>query len=325
MIFVKDDNDMTRENILNSILLKKRFCKDQNLPISMYENPYFYQRVLALDPIHHSVDSFNQFCLELYEFQDEQQYFEYYNSLKDSVISSIKDSDGFKQFNDGAVWENFMKYDHGKKFVEKNIYSIENDGENFISIDMIKANFSSMRYFDPTIFDNKETWEEYITQFTDKSHIIGSKYIRQVIFGNCNPKRQVTYEKKIMCQLALYLLESIDEIQVYSLHCDEIIIKVANDDDLKQISKKVEDAIYSFSPYFSKIMRVDYFSLHKINGTSGFIKKHADHVDFKCLDSEIYHQVVKYYFGLEITDDDLVFYHNGKLARFLKEVEDPWN
>ena len=26
-----------------------------------------------------------------------------------------------------------------------------------------------------------------------------------------------------------------------------------------------------------------------------------------------------------ITDNDLVFYHNGRLAKFLKEVNNPWS
>ena len=47
-------------------------------------------------------------------------------------------------------------------------------------------------------------------------------------------------------------------------------------------------------------------------------------IEFKTLNGDIYHQIVKHYYNLPITDDDLVFRYNGELARFLKEVGNPW-
>ena len=60
---------------------------------------------------------------------------------------------------------------------------------------MNKANFSALHNYNSNIFNNKNTWEEYVSNFTNNEHIINSKYIRQVVLGNCNPKRCITYEK----------------------------------------------------------------------------------------------------------------------------------
>ena len=42
---------MKREDVLKSIGLKKRFCKDCNLPINLFDEPYFMQRLKTLDTL----------------------------------------------------------------------------------------------------------------------------------------------------------------------------------------------------------------------------------------------------------------------------------
>jgi hypothetical protein len=48
-------------------------------------------------------------------------------------------------------------------------------------------------------------------------------------------------------------------------------------------------------------------------------------VTFKCFDAETFHQHIKMYHDKEVVDDDLVFYHNGVLARFLEPIPNYWN
>ena len=73
---------MTREQILNSVSLKKRFCKDYNLPITIYDNPYFYERLSAIDVMFDCIDKFDNFCRCLSNFESEQDYFEYFCAPK---------------------------------------------------------------------------------------------------------------------------------------------------------------------------------------------------------------------------------------------------
>lgn len=58
---------MTREQVLNSIVLKKRFCKDCNLPISVFDNPYFEERIKLLDRLwnFNCVEELDDFCYYL--------------------------------------------------------------------------------------------------------------------------------------------------------------------------------------------------------------------------------------------------------------------
>lgn len=312
---------MERIEVTNSIALKKRFCKDYNLPIVIYDNPYFYERLCTIDSLFDCVDRFEDFCLELSKFNNEQEYFEYYNKVKDEVINYIKSNPEYIGFSES-------EFKTTTEYGKRNLYVENNDNKTFISLDMKKANFSALQHYSSEIFKNCLTWEKFIKTFTDCEHIINSKYIRQVIMGACNPKKQIKYEHYLMADLLNHLHSNINNINVYSLGEDEIILSIDN-------------AGYSFNQLqtivkshpIGNTIRITMFDLHKIKGTDGWLKniynvgehcENRDIVEFKCLNSEIYHQIVKHYYNEVITPNDLVFYHNGKLAAYLEEVDNPW-
>lgn len=312
---------MTREQILNSVSLKKRFCKDYNLPITIYDNPYFYERLSAIDIMFDCIDKFDNFCRCLSNFESEQDYFEYYNEVKDKVIDYIKSNPAFERFNTDSIWAIPRIYSYPKH----NLYVAQNDGSTFISIDMRKANFSALKHYDRAIFDNMSTWEDFLGKFTDCPHILQSKYIRQVILGACNPKRQVAYEHYLMSILLEHIVKNIPTINVYSLGEDEILIKL--EDNCGFSRKQLQRIISSCPDGIGEIVHLEIFDLHIIKNTSGWMKVMYDDessIKFKCLEAETYHQIIKHYCGLPITENDLVFYHNGQLAKFLKEVDNPW-
>ena len=314
---------MTREEVLQFTGLKKRFCKDCNLPINLFDEPYFTQRLKALDVQFDCVKKFDTFCADLEKYDTEQEYFEYYNTVKDSVINMIKDNTEYMKFlNDDfadvrVVTKNIT-------LGNKNLYIEGNQDKTFISIDMKKANFSALRHYSPAIFKNVETWEQYIGFFTPSEHIRNSKYIRQVILGACNPKRQITYERYLMTMLYLDIKNELDgKVSFYSLGNDEIIISVAG---TSVSAKEIKAAIATCPQKIGELVRFEMFDLQKV-GDYGWMKviyDEPERVEFKTINADIYHQIVKHYWNMPITEDDLVFRYNGVLARFLEGVKNPW-
>lgn len=314
---------MTREEVLQFTGLKKRFCKDCNLPINLFDEPYFTQRLKALDVQFDCVKKFDTFCADLEKYDTEQEYFEYYNTVKDSVINMIKDNTEYMKFlNDDfadvrVVTKNIT-------LGNKNLYIEGNQDKTFISIDMKKANFSALRHYSPAIFKNVETWEQYIGFFTPSEHIRNSKYIRQVILGACNPKRQITYERYLMTMLYLHIKNELDgKVSFYSLGNDEIIISVAG---TSVSAKEIKSAIATCPQKIGELVRFEMFDLQKV-GDYGWMKviyDEPERVEFKTINADIYHQIVKHYWNMPITEDDLVFRYNGVLARFLEGVKNPW-
>lgn len=302
--------------------LKERFCKDCNIPLRLYKEPYFMDRLQLYDSYYNALDKWNIFVRELDKYKCEQDYLEEYNRVKNAAINDIKISDGYKRFNEEDMNKYTVKY---KDLPGKDIYKPSNIGKLFISIDMKKANFSALKDYDRSIFRNADTWEEFIGRYTENEHIINSKYIRQVILGNCNPKRRITYEKYLMGQVIEIL---IDELGLFTSDIvffsnDEIIIDMEGYIDCIRNRQVIECKIKEF---FNTPFRIELFYLRKITGTNGYYKEIVKNIiereyEFKCLNNYVLPFVLRKFNGEEITENDKVFYHEGLLSKFIEIPE----
>lgn len=299
---------------------KERFCKDCNIPIRLFQEPYFTDRIMLFDKFYGTVNKWNVFVNELEKYNCEQDYFEEYNRVKDAAITSIKESEAYKSFNSEDM--NKFAITH-KDLPSKDIFKPTNDGRLFISIDIRKANFSSLQHYGESIsqsmFAGASTWEDFISLFTSNSHIINSKYIRQVILGNCNPKRHITYEKYIMDRLLSSLHGIVKEKEIVFFSNDEIVYDMTDVYGESLLRRCIEEklAIESIVP-----VKVEGFTLHKITGTDGYYKKiYKEYgkydIEFKCLDSYMLPFVLRHFLGEEVTESDRVFYHEGLLSKFI--------
>lgn len=304
--------------------IKERFCKDCNIPLRLFHEPYFTDRLKLYDKYYNTLSKWDLFVEELQKYNCEQDYFEEYNRVKDAAINDIKKSDGFQRFNEEDMNKYSVKHTN---LPSKDIFKPSNDGKLFISIDMKKANFSVLKHYDSDIFGKAETWEEFIGKYTSNKHIINSKYIRQVILGNCNPKRQVTYEK--------YMMDTIlTHIEKYNLN-DKIVF-FSNDEivfDMTYSTDKVKLLLYmckclteDIEEGLNILVRIELFTLYKINETNGYYKEiitkmEERNIEFKCLDSYMLPFVLRKFQNQEITESDKVFYHEGVLSKFIEVPE----
>lgn len=295
---------------------KERFCKDCNIPLRLFQEPYFTDRLQLYDPYYGTLAKWEVFTEELSRYPCEQDYFQEYNRIKDAAIRDIQAAESYQRFNSEDM--NQYRITHAS-LPGRDIFKPSNDGKRFISFDMKKANFSALRHYDPEIFHNADTWEAFIGRYTDSRHIIHSKYIRQVILGSCNPKRHITYEKYLM-DIILTQLEQkgIPVEQVAFFSNDEIVLD-ASEAAPPFISFPPEDIIRQMPVP----VRAELFTLHRIQGTDGYYKEIAtEHqaaaVEFKCLDNYVLPFVIRQFRGEEVTESDKVFYYEGMLAKFIE-------
>lgn len=312
------------------VALNKHFSKLKGLPITVYGDPYFWKRLGVCDMTSPDfiTDDYVLFRCDIGKMFDsnEEKYFEHYNEVKESAISYIRSRPGYNTLNNVIDLKNvemFYSIVHKKR----DLYKEENDGQTFISIDMKQANYNTLNHLFPDIFDGFSSWEDFVSRYTEVDLIINSKYVRQVILGACNPKRQMSCEHYLMKKLYRHLLTEKTSLDIYSLGEDEILIKT---NDINFFENELEQILTSAPDNLGNIVRAEYFELRKIKGTDGWMKFIYDDGElsyrpkFKCLDAEIYHQVVKHYYGMPLEEDDLVFYHNNKLARFLEPIANPF-
>jgi hypothetical protein len=294
---------MTVPEILKSEELCRRFNKlfgFNVLPV----NPYFWERLKTLDVLYNTMDKYDLFIRELAQYENEEEYFAHYNSVKEQAIQRIQNNESFVRFTNQTL------ITQEEKFPKKNLYSEENDGKMFISVDMNKANFSSLQLYDSMIFGYESTWEGFIGQFTTLEHLKNSKYVRQVILGACNPKRQIAWMQTLMNQLCVWINNQVKGLNVFSVSVDEIIFEITDD----SVAGDILNALNRHA--VGNRCKMDVFRLEKTD--AGFIKHHnKGRVSFKCYDADFIHIHIKEYFGIPIVEDDMVFYHNGRLAKYI--------
>lgn len=307
-----------------SVKLKERFCKDYKIPINLFQEPYFSERINLYDKVYDTISKYERFINAMKNYSTEQDYFEEYNRIKDTAIDFIKGTEAYQRFNT----EDMNKFAVNNRGISKHdIFKPSNDGKLFISIDMVKANFTALSNYDNSIFDMAEIWEDFISKFTANDHIIYSKYIRQVILGNCNPKRHVTYERYLMSKV-LDIIEDYKLINSVVFYSDDEVILDMSEIDLTM------DEFRAFCKVFSSLtfpLHFEYFTLHKLGGIDGYAKRFrsdsgAPKVEFKCVDGYSLPFIMRKYLGEDITESDKVFYHNGYLAKYIEipDVELRW-
>lgn len=298
---------------------KERFCKDCYIPLKLFQEPYFTHRLKLYDRFFNTLEQWKLFAEELSKYHCEQDYFEEYNHVKDTAIREIQNTEGYERFN----LEDMNRYRVTHPGLPgKDIFKPSNDGKLFLSLDMKKANFSALRHYDPGIFCHAETWEAFIGRYTHNRHMIASKYIRQVILGNCNPKRHITYEKYLMDMVLTHLEhQGIPMEKVVFFSNDEIVIEVSS--AWTDTSALSPESLTEGTPV---PIRAKLFTLHKIHGTEGYYKEiitqdKLPEIEFKCLDSYMLPFVLRKFLGEDIAESDRIFYHEGLLATFMEVPE----
>lgn len=309
---------MNKEDITER--LKHRFCKNYNIPISIFKEPYFEDRIKLYDKYFGTVNKWNEFVLEMKEYKNEQDYLEEYNKVKDSAINYIKSQKWFEMFNN----DNFNKYKVDSKFNSNNIYKEQNDLKEFISIDIKKANFTCLKAYNESSFSDFETYEDFISEFTNKKSMIDSKYMRQVIFGNINPKRQITYEKYLMnkvMQIILFNDESCYKYVgkfLYSPFEESDVVSFQNDEIVLYNNKEIKEGIFNIelSNKENIVIKIEKFKLRKFDDV--YLKEYGDgKIEIKCGNHLNIPFIIRKLNNEDIQENDLYFFYENRLAKFV--------
>lgn len=288
---------------------RKQFCKINNLPIKMFESPVFESRISLMDKQYNTFELLRLFESEISEFKNIEEYLAFYNQFKETVITHITNKDSYKEFNS----KDFNIYKNSTSSIRKqSLYQPSRDGKYFLSFDLTEANFNAMKYFDNDLIDGKDSYEEFISQFTDKQHLIKSKYVRQVIFGTCNPSRQATIEKYLMTLVYNEVSKKYDDSYIVHFSEDEIVLELKEDPEL-------EKNVLSIAKENGFKIKVEKFKLIKIDGTDGYIKVRPDNsIKLKCANALMVPFIIRTIENSETEELDKVFIHEGFQCKFVE-------
>lgn len=295
-----------------------RFCKDFKIPITIFEEPIFsYQKELYND--YYGLDSkFELLEKEIAKFDTEEQFLENLFTVRDMIITETKKLDAYQEF----ISMDMNKFAIKSDVSAKDIFKADNVGKTFLSIDLRKANFQALKYVNSDLVFGADTYEDYIDKFTDSEYLKQSKYLRQVIFGNMNPRRQTTVEKfLIFCIFNTIIQSDVNKIglKIISFSNDELVFEVLNDKD-ETIRELALTTSFSLNRLIIDV-HLELFKLSRVGDEPFYVKEFlTGGYEFKCIPKEYFPQVFKKYNNMEICDEDLYFIHNNELCKFVNSM-----
>lgn len=313
-------------NDYDHILARKKFVRDCSLPINVYKEPYFTLRMETIDPVYQATMKYEKFLKEVSGFGNIRTYLDFYSQVQSNAIMGIKKADGYKE-----LVQTYIERTEIDKSLDNisnsDVYKKDNHGKSFISLDIRHSNFHTFKFMDKGILGGAETYEDFIVQYCGEGfdHIIESRFMRQVIFGNCNPKMQNRISKYIMGILineVIIPMYGLDKIEQYTI--DEVVISV---EDVRQEKLLKIDELYrrlrEFRDKYGVELKMDLFTLHNIKDTDFYIKdilittQPKFMMELKKVDIETVPFIMRALLGEEVKDHDKVVNHDGKLATLI--------
>lgn len=253
---------------------------------------------------------------------------EYYG-VKERVIEELRNSKDLTWFSQECDMKDFTLPETDKNAPSSDIYNQNNIGKTFLSIQMVQANFQTLKAICSSIVNNAGSYEDFIKQHTDIDFIINSKQLRQDIFGQFNPKRQVIAERWYMNEIrkTFESISNTDGLKLASLHPDELIYEVTGPtkDEYLYVADKIKEET-GFDVKCDVFLLGGYDVCDMDSGEKKFTfftKKDIKTGEKKleCIPIPYYKIAYKLFNGLPLEDEDYLIDFEGVTAAIMDEFE----
>ena len=297
--------------------LRKKVIKDYRFPFKFTDEEYFsYFMDLYKDDFNLQTP-WENLMKATEELGGESELFTYSDNLHKHVIEDIRSKDEFLKFN-SVDMPQIPKRDF--EVSKRSPYHIDFEGYELISIDLVKANYQVLKNFDPVIVNSTSNYLEFISGFTPHKYFQESKQIRQIIFGNLNPKRQQAFQKRCMEDILETLHGARKDFTFHGLTSDEVFVYVEN-----QFSQLILEEIKELVKPLELDLRIELFRVVSL-GRKCFVKEFLNEqnqigkIEFKGVPGHLFAQAYKAYHKLPLNDKDMTFIFEGEKALLLNEA-----
>ena len=320
----------------NNRELQKRFVSDYKLPIPLINEEYFQYYLKLYENDYGALTKYNNLLenIRVHYNNDPARFLDEYYNIRENIIQSVLSSPAFLKFNNMDM--NAYAIKDRPNVTSNNIYNQNNAGKFFISVDIKKANFQTLKNIDKDIVLGADTYEDLIGKFTNSDYIKTSKYTREVIFGKLNPKRHITAEKFFITKIYQDIVGEYPDLidKTASLATDEMVFLedprfYQNPENTNNFKENIE----RIAKENGFDVHVEFFILQGYNlvfKESRSVRKtfyHKDYVlgngNFKLIAAPLpYHAIIyKLFKGLPLEEIDYHFDYEGMDARFCEEFD----
>lgn len=274
----------------------KGFCKLLDISMPDYTHfDYYIDQLSKLEKFKNIKE-----LISLYE-EAEDKYgdlYEYRFKKANEIIDFLKNTRAYNELQDDNL---IPDYSTTKNFE----YSEE---KKYISIDIRKANWMVLKKYDPEFAPELgNSYEDFISKFDVPEIFNHSKQLRQFIFGNINPKRQMKAQRVIVQEvLDKYSHLNLD---IACIKNDEVIYSF---DDLNQVDEIINTIdLERFKIKLFTVERVKDFRINTYLSEKGDVL-HKEMVG--CNGNLFFLYLKQFIFNEDLDIRDLYFKMDGNLA-----------
>jgi hypothetical protein len=298
-----------------SINVRRQFAKDYSVPFKMFGDDYFDYFIDEYDHLYNFKDKLDSLDEAINKLGGNEKFFQYRREFPFEVIKGIQGSPYYSDLQNCRILYESRPIDTSKKGIYKSFYA----DREFISIDLKEANFNAMKNFNKDLVNNKSNYAEFVSDFTDIEYFAKSKKIRQVIYGNCLPKKQQSLQKNVITKIIDLLIDivKVDKETIIASTSDELIIDVTDYEFCKKD--------YLFEMVTAIVMNIDgwpihgeYFSLKNLGKGCFFkvIHSDGDKIQFKNVPASFFPQAYKKLYDKPLNEKDMTFIFENQEAVF---------
>lgn len=294
--------------------VRERFCEEYSIPLDIYREPYFSERLDLYATCYETEKSWRDFIEGISGYNDINDYIEEFNWARDAAIYNIKETSEYKEF--------YNLFNPKYASLIGQVYTEENNFKYFIGINFEDAYFYAMHRYSASMFRDSSgianTWEEYISKFTDNAHMIKSRYMMHSVLQSCAaPIHLFPIISDIITKLKEREVIKDEEILLTGNELTIDVNKMTNSE-----RKDVLSAINSIIDDLGLPVKVELFELHKLSGSAGYFKEVfvEGHRELRLIGVESYlvpFAIRGIKMELPEPEDDF-FMLKGKLAKFIE-------
>ena len=273
----------------------KSFVKLFDLNVPVIEHLDYYIDQMSKTQKYKDIKHF----LSLYEESEMEisDAYEFRKNKSQEIIDFIKSTNAY---NELCYDKNLIDYP-----TTKSIEYVE--GVKYLSIDLRSANWVSLKHYDPPhINELGNDYIDFLSKFNLPKVFLHSKYLRQFIFGNVNPKRLIKVQRHLIQEM---VRKYQDKLQVEGVRNDEVIFSFKDFKEIESIYGEIDHQKYKTKIF--TIERVEDFRIDTSYNVFGEIL----HKEMMGVDGTLFYIKLKEYItGEELDIRDLYFKSNGRKA-----------
>jgi len=275
----------------------KGFCKIFDISVPDYDHFDYYVDQLSRLNRYSDIKE----LISLYEKAEKEvgDLYEFRMRKSAEIIDFLQST---RAYNDISLDNLIKDYPTSKSFQYE-------EGKKYLSIDMKKANWSVLKRYDPPFINElPNSYEELLDKFGMPDVFKKSKSLRQYIFGNINPKRQIKAQRVVMQEI-IDMLGGLD-ITTECIKNDEVIYSYKDINYLRDnvLSKIDRDR---FKIKLSTVEKVENFRID-------YVVDESENPLYKeivgCNGNRFFLLLKKYVFNEPLDIRDLYFRMDGNMA-----------